>query len=523
MECAGMSMARALAEIDRLLGAATRVGGALATAAAVHAGAATAAHGQPVFFVDDDAPAGGDGRSWGAAYRDVQQALDEIRATRPGLPVVVKIAGGVYRPDRGTRDRGASFTPTSGVVMIGGFAGVGASDPELNDPSRFETVLSGDLNGDDGEGFVGRDDNSSAVVRVEEASHATFRGLTIRGGVSGGVDARFFRAGKTIGFDRCRVVENDGSIFSAVMVNGIVVLLDSRVEGNRTLHGGGTVMANEVIALRSIVAGNHGPAFGLASGTSVWLEQCVVAGSGWAAVARGADGQITVRNSTLVAGEAGAAGVPGRVFDGDLRVRLEGSVVTGVHARPSLAPGNLRSLSVSRSCLNVDVNGLTSAAVHLELGAGTLLRDPMLVSPGGADGLIETTLDNDYRLRAGSPAIDFGDVASLSADSGDLDGDGDRDEPTPRDVMGMPRLVDDPGTMNQGVGVGGVLDLGALEFLGVSCRVDLDGSGVVGVGDWLVFVTRWLAREMSADFDRSGVLDEGDVFEYLAAYFAGCG
>lgn len=514
-----MSMARAMREIDRLLGAATRMGGALATAAAVHAGAASVVHGQMVVHVDDDAAVGGDGATWSTAFADLQDALDAIALARAN-PAVVKIAGGVYRPDRGTRDRGASFMPTSGVVMVGGFAGVGASDPELNDPARFETVLSGDLNGDDGEGFVRRVDNSYDVVRIRSADNVVLRTVTIRAGQHAAINAQEGFDLRTIGIEQCQIVDHYVPFDEVIRVRGTLVLLGSQVEKNLAVFGEGVVSASEVIAIRSIVAGNDGPAFGLASGTSVWLEQCVVAGSGWASIARGNDAQITVRSSTLIS--RGSSSGHACAFEGDLRVLIENSVMSGVSERASIAPGNLRSLSVSRSCLNVDVNGLTSAAVSLELGTGTLLLDPMLVSPGGADGLLETTSDNDYRLRAGSPAIDFGDVASLSADSGDLDGDGDRDEPTPRDVMGMPRLVDDPGTMNQGVGAGGVLDLGALEFQGVSCRVDLDGSGVVGVGDWLVFVTRWLAREMSADFDRSGVLEEGDVLGYLAAWFAGC-
>lgn len=517
-----MSMARAMREIDRLLGAAMRMGGALATAAAVHAGAASVVHGQTVLHVDDDAALGGDGATWGTAFADLQDALDAIALARAN-PAVVKIAGGVYRPDRGTGDRGASFMPTSGVMLIGGFAGVGASHPELNDPARFETVLSGDLNGNDGAEFEGRNDNSYDVVRIRRADNVVFRTLTIRGGRSSAINALEGFDRRTIGFERCRIVDNEGYWESVIVARGDLVLMESRVEGNRIRWSSDDreiMSAEQVIAIRSIIAGNEGPAFGIASGTSVWLEQCVVAGSGWPSIARGADGQVTVRSSTLIAD--GRLGASKYAFDGDLRVRIESSVVTGVDERPNLAPGNLRSLSVSRSCLNVDVNGLLSAASMVELGTGTLLLNPMLVSPRGADGLIETTADNDYRLRAGSPAIDFGDVASLSPDTGDLDGDGDHDEPTPRDVMGMPRLVDDAAMVNQGVGANGVLDLGALEFQGVSCRVDLDGSGVVGVGDLFVYLGGWFARSRVADFDRSGQTELNDLHAFLAAWFAGC-
>ena len=74
---------------------------------------------------------------------------------------------------------------TSGVTLMGGFAGlgglgVGHDDPNEHDPSTFVSVLSGDLDRDDDLGESHRSDNSYAVVRVDGPSDLYLRDLVIR-------------------------------------------------------------------------------------------------------------------------------------------------------------------------------------------------------------------------------------------------------------------------------------------------------------------------------------------------------
>ena len=116
-----------------------------------------------VLFVDDDAAAGGDGAGWPTAYRFLQDALDA--AADPGI-TEIRVAQGTYLPDRndadpnGTGDHTATFQLINGVTILGGFAGLGAPDPDARDVDGFPTVLSGDLAGDDGPEFTNREDNS---------------------------------------------------------------------------------------------------------------------------------------------------------------------------------------------------------------------------------------------------------------------------------------------------------------------------------------------------------------------------
>ena len=123
-----------------------------------------------ILYVDDDAPPGGDGQSWETAFHYLQDAL---AAAQPGSGVEeIRVGQGAYRPDQDEAgnvtpgDREAAFTLAGGVVHLGGYAGYGATDPDARDVELYETILTGDLNGDDEPDFVNYEDNSFHVTPV---------------------------------------------------------------------------------------------------------------------------------------------------------------------------------------------------------------------------------------------------------------------------------------------------------------------------------------------------------------------
>src|SRR5262245_16486223 len=68
------------------------INGCLLSLAAFGAGSGGgAASGQGTLYVDDNAPAGGDGLSWATAFQHPQQALD-LASSAPGPGYVVRIA-----------------------------------------------------------------------------------------------------------------------------------------------------------------------------------------------------------------------------------------------------------------------------------------------------------------------------------------------------------------------------------------------------------------------------------------------
>ncbi len=123
-----------------------------------------------IVYVDDDAPLGGNGLSWAKAYRYLQDALADVAGDEPVTEI--RVAGGVYKPDQDEGgnvtpgDRVATFQLLNGVTIRGGYLGVliSAEQGDWDVDSPVETILSGDLLGDDGPDRANNGENSYHVV-----------------------------------------------------------------------------------------------------------------------------------------------------------------------------------------------------------------------------------------------------------------------------------------------------------------------------------------------------------------------
>jgi hypothetical protein len=164
-------------------------------------------------YVDVDAAGANNGTSWENAYNFLQDAL--IEADFALKPVEIRVAQGVYKPavyiepppqppggdidkqevTATTTSREATFKLINGVAIKGGYAGFGEPDPNARDIEAYETILSGDLAGNDADVNEARElfddpcraENSyHVVVSYHNDSNAVLDGFTVTSGNANG-------------------------------------------------------------------------------------------------------------------------------------------------------------------------------------------------------------------------------------------------------------------------------------------------------------------------------------------------
>ncbi len=206
-------------------------------------------------YVDDNANGDNDGSSWANAYNCLQ---DGLSLALPGDEI--RVAQGVYKPDQGNGimqgDRTVSFHLMNGVVIRGGYAGLGARDPNARDIELYQTILSGDLSGNDVEATDPRDflneptrsENSHHVVRVGPGvcDASILDGLIVTRGYADSTDANGCGGGIYIDQAHPRLVDcNITSNVAAGLGGGIYdqygspILTWSTFSDNSSSSGGG--------------------------------------------------------------------------------------------------------------------------------------------------------------------------------------------------------------------------------------------------------------------------------------------
>jgi hypothetical protein len=252
---------------------------------------ASPCRGGAIVYVDDDAAPGGDGAGWSTALTHLQ---DGLAAAAAGGVAEIRVGQGTQRPDRsaaapgGTGERSARFLLRNGVALRGGFAGVGAPDPDARDVIAFETVLDGDLSGDDGPRFQNYGDNSRhVVVGLGLDGTAVLDGVTVRGGFAdlGPADddgAGLFNLGGSgtllqVTFRENLALGGGGGLFSGASNPGLTVV-DCAFVANQGAIGGAFILggAPSFVGCRfeANTASGSGAVAGLSCSGSTSVVQC---------------------------------------------------------------------------------------------------------------------------------------------------------------------------------------------------------------------------------------------------------
>ncbi|WP_431029989.1 InlB B-repeat-containing protein [Lysinibacillus sp. LZ02] len=425
-----------------------------------------------VIYVNETAQAGGDGTSWVNAYQDLQTALTAVIAGQE-----IWIAKGTYKPTAGT-NQNASFQMKNGVAIYGGFNGIETTLAE-RDYKANETILSGDI------GVIGNNNDNTYHVFYHPSGlglndTAILDGVTITGGNAGSnygggmhnnnnspkiTNVTFTKNHAGLGGG---MMNNNGSnpiltniIFSentASRLGGGInnwhsnpVLTNVTFNGNRALSGGGIHNESSNLTLMNATfSGNTGTSIGGGIHniySSLMLTSATfngnVANDG-GGIYNNSSSSLTLTNITI-SGNTTNGSNKAAIYNGS-NVKIRNSIIVGNNG-PAIGGS---SATIEHSLLGDHEKG------KLYDGTGTPGVDDYKIE----DIFIHPDLANsataNYRLKAGSPAIDKGvsTYPELAQITKDLDGN-DR---------------------IRGTGI----DLGAYESLASTFTVSYDGNGATG-------------------------------------------
>jgi hypothetical protein len=400
-------------------------------------------------YVDADAQGTPkNGTNWTNAYNDLQAALSAAASSGVGRDIWV--AAGMYKPAGPGGDKAASFVLPECVRMYGGFPGEPGQEGNFSvrNPSAYPTILSGDLDGNDGPDFANRDDNAYNVVSARNMSVASvLDGFTIRGGNAsweapewGGAAVLFDGGSPTV--NHCTVRDNEAFYWGAAIYctsSASPRVADCTISGNRAGSGAGVYCEDGAAplivncAMAGNAAGGYGGAIQCHEGGKPTIVNCTFAGNQAASGGRALHCYSSATRSTVTIANC-------ILWDGGDEVLNEDS----------------STIAVTYS--NVQ-GGWTGTG---NIGADPVLHDPRFVdttAPFGA-GL---------RLKDDSPCIDVGDNNAVPSG-------------ITTDLNGNPRFVDG------GHGLPPIVDMGAFEY--PSCNavpVDHDGDRDVDLADFGAF------------------------------------
>ena len=370
-------------------------------------------------YVNKNATGNNDGTSWADAYVSLQDAV-----TNASVNEVIWIAAGTYNPGTTIND---SFTFSEvNMKVYGGFNGNEATLQDRN--FSAQTILSGDINGDDtGVGITGfnRSDNSLIVVKVN-GNNILFDGLVISDGhddrSAQGKGSGIFMDSSVTNFTlrNSEINSNFSYHYGAFSANfnlgGSLIIENCKFDNNNARYGAGVYVltgASKTLTVdvtNSLFTNNitkdRTSAKGY-TGSSMWIR------------ANGDNSSLTttITNSTFAKNtDIGTQTVSGRGTLG-LGRRTDGNSTHSLTINNSIFYHNVGTNGVIRRSINQghtyfpgtsDINNTIDEDNFSVFNSINHLNNVSDSNP-----LFNDVANNDFTLQSGSPAINSGDNAKI--------------------------------------------------------------------------------------------------------------
>ncbi len=475
-----------------------------------------------VIYVDLNASGSNNGTSWANAYTSLAAALSTALPAQE-----IHVADGTYKPTTST-DRTATFTLKSNVAVLGGYAGIGAVNPDVRDPALFPTILSGDI------GTIGSNtDNAFHIVTASGVnSLAVLDGFTITAGNASGssannVGAGIYNVGGSPTISNCFFTANSAAFAGAGIYNSAgaaPAISNCRFTANSanlagTTDGGGAgiynTAASPTILSCSFIANKGGYRGGavvnLASSPAI-ITNCQflgnsISGSGASGGAlRNSSSNAKITNCTFVGNIASSLGgaidntSSSPVFTNCTFVANSAGSGGGAINNSGSTISEFDNCILWNNGASSQISGNATTIIYSDVqggftGTGNLYVDPQFTRDpaSGADATWGTGDDDygDLTPRLTSPVIDAGNNFIVPAG-------------VTTDLAGAPRFVDVFSQTDTGRDTAPIVDMGAYEaspavsasaggpyFAPLGSAVPLHATGTASVPGPLQFAWEW--------------------------------
>lgn len=398
-----------------------------------------------------------------------------------------------------------SFVTTARVITAAsllGLAYTGAAADTLRVPSQFPTIQAG-LNAA----------HAGDVVLVAPGSYQgsgnydldfVGKAVTLRG--QGGPAACIIDCNGTPGTPRRGVYFHSGETSDAVL-EGFTIRDGATPSGAvaDTFNGAGILMNNgsSPTIRNCIIENNHAGCWGggvTCNNSSPIIQDCIMRGN----LSDDDGGGFfcwnssfpTLINCLITGNNAPASGGGVCNFGGSITIvncTIVGNTSNYIGGVYNYAGSITNSVIWGNSNLQMQGNApITYSNIQGgHVGMGNINAQPLFVNAAAGN----------YRLLAGSPGIDAGNITAMPA--GVL-----------VDLDGNPRVRDGNGDHIP------IVDMGSFEFQGLPCPADWNHDGTVSSQDFFDFISAFFA--LDADFNHSGTTDSQDFFDFIGAFFTPC-
>jgi hypothetical protein len=407
-------------------------------------------------FVDVSATGSNNGKNWRNAYNSLQDAL-----FYSSIGDEIWVAAGTYKPSFDyfleIGNRGKHFRMNNGVEIYGGFAGTENLRSERNISANL-TILSGDLNGDDGPNWANRNDNCYHIFYHSEDwsldETSILDGFTITGGNANGTAPHnrgggIYNHSNSPTIQNCNITKNNATWAGGGVYNYYPyypTLINCNIIENKANWFGGGIFIGEYsyTSLTNCKIYNNNADYG--SGvynniSSPTLTNCLISGNDgyMGGGVNNNNSSPTLTNCTIFGNNAVFGG--GVSHSNNTTITFNNCIIWGNTASGFGNHGKQFYFSGGTTTLNYSSYSNGTNHVYLSGGTFTATNNNITLNP-----LFTDPVNGDLRLSGVSPAVDAGNNSYNSEDF-DIRGEG------------FPRKLDKSDHTQAGT-----IDMGAYEY-----------------------------------------------------------